>query len=146
MSYFLQDMPRPESNMDDEGFWRHCAQRKLVFQVCAACGSPRHPPTPICWKCRSTIHKWVEVEGNGEVFSYTKVHHALHDSVLERVPYVVVLVSFPELPGTRLVSNLTDVDLELVHIGMEVKLWWDDIGDGMYLPRFHVADSGGRAC
>ena len=145
MSYFLQDMPRPEPNMDEEGFWQHCAQRKLVFQACVACGSPRHPPTPVCWKCRSTKHKWVEVAGEGEVFSYTEVHHALHDAVLERVPYAVVLVSFPELPGPRLVSNLTDVDLAMVHIGMKVTLWWDDIGDGMYLPRVHAAGQGGSA-
>jgi uncharacterized OB-fold protein len=139
VSYFLEGMPKPEPIMDDEGFWQHCARRKLAFQACADCSAPRHPPTPVCWKCRSLKQKWVEVSGEGEVFSFTEVHHALHGAVLERVPYIVVLVSFADLPGPRLVSNLTDISLARVHIGMKVRLWWDDIGDGMFLPRFRPA-------
>lgn len=143
MSYFLPTAPRPEPNFDDRGFWAHCAERKLAFQTCADCGAPRHPPTPVCWQCRSTRISWREVAGRGEVFSFTVVHHALHEAMAERAPYVVAVVSFAELPGPRLVSNLTDVDPAAVRIGMPVQLWWDDIGEGQFLPRFRpVPDTG----
>ncbi|MDB6000662.1 MAG: hypothetical protein JWP52_2361, partial [Rhizobacter sp.] len=89
MSFFPSHMPRPEPQMDDEGFWRHCAQRTLAFQACADCHAPRHPPTPVCWNCRSMRVAWTEVAGRGEVFSFTVVHHAVHDAVTERVPYAV---------------------------------------------------------
>jgi uncharacterized OB-fold protein len=140
MSYFAEGMPRPEPNMDDEGFWRHCAQRRLMIQCCAECGAPRHPPTPVCWKCRSLQTAWTQAPARAEVFTYTVVHHALHDAVAGRTPYVVALVSFPDLPGPRLVTNITDVDPERVCIGMPVTLWWDDVGGGMFLPRFRPAN------
>ena len=141
MSYFGPTMPRPEPNMDDAGFWQHCARRTLAFQACADCGAPRHPPTPVCWRCRSTRVAWREAPALAEVFTFTVVHHAVHEAVAERAPYVVALVAFPALPGPRLVTNLTDVDPAAVHIGMRVELWWDDIGDGMFLPRFKPAQT-----
>lgn len=145
MSYFSESMPQPEPNMDDEGFWRHCAEQRLMFQCCGDCGAPRHPPTPVCWKCRSTRMAWTPAPARAELFSYTVVHHAVHDAVTARVPYVVALVSFPDLPGPRLVTNLTDVDPSQIRIGMPVSLWWDDIDDGMFLPRFRPASENGEA-
>jgi hypothetical protein len=29
-------------------------------------------------------------------------------------------------------------------IGMRVQLWWDDIGEGMFIPRFKPAGSGSQ--
>jgi uncharacterized OB-fold protein len=136
MSYFLPTMPRPEPNMDDEGFWEKCALRELSFQSCQDCNALRHPPTPVCWNCRSMRVAWTKAPRIAEIFSYTVVHHAIHDAVAERVPYVVASVAFPELPGPRLLTNITDCDPLELFIGMPVELWWDDIGDGMYLYRF----------
>lgn len=41
------------------------------------------------------------------------------------------VLTFPDVPGVRLVSNVTDVDPKQVRIGMPVQLWWDAIGDGI---------------
>lgn len=139
MSHFGATMHRPEPILDDREFWAHCAQRRLMFQCCADCSAPRHPPTPVCPRCRSMRVGWVQAPPRAEIFTYTVVHHPLHEAVQERLPYVVALVSFPELPGPRLVTNITDVEPRDVCIGMPVSLWWDDIGEGMYLPRFRPA-------
>jgi uncharacterized OB-fold protein len=139
MAYFPDDMPQPEPNWDDREFWEHCKQRKLKFQGCAICGTLRHPPTPVCSKCQSTSTCWVEAPATGTVFTYTVIHHASHAAVTPRLPYVVVVVEFPDLPGVRLVSNLTEIDPSQVRIGMTAKVWWDDIGDGMQVPRFSPA-------
>jgi uncharacterized OB-fold protein len=48
------------------------------------------------------------------------------------------VLEFPGCPGVRLISNLTDVDPAEVRIGQRVTLWWDDVGDGMFLPRFRA--------
>jgi uncharacterized OB-fold protein len=64
------------------------------------------------------------------------VHHANHPAVVAKVPYVAGLVTFPDLPGVRLITNITDIAPEQVTIGAEVALWWDDIGEGMWVPRF----------
>jgi uncharacterized OB-fold protein len=79
---------------------------------------------------------WKQAAGSAEVYTHTTIHHASHESVKPSLPYVVSVVTFPDVPGVRLVTNITDVDPKQVHIGMPVQLWWDAIGDGMYIPRF----------
>ncbi|TDU31684.1 hypothetical protein DFR24_1061 [Panacagrimonas perspica] len=136
MSWFADDMPRPVPHMDDAAFWEGCAERRLLFQHCAGCSTARHPPTPICPVCRSSATQWREAPAHAEVYTYTVIHYAAHAAVKDRLPYVAAVVSFAGLSGVRLVTNLTDCDPGRVRIGMPVRLWWDDIGDGQYLPRF----------
>lgn len=144
MAYFPDTMPKPVPTMDDEPFWRSCAERRLRFQSCAACGTPRHPPTPVCPVCRSTATAWVDGPARAEVFTFTVVHHASHPAVADRLPYVGAVITFPDLPGVRLVSNVTDCDPHAVAIGMPVELWWDDVGDGTLVPRFRPRREGTR--
>ncbi|HSV82409.1 MAG TPA: OB-fold domain-containing protein [Ramlibacter sp.] len=141
MSYFPSDMPRPEPNMDEAGFWEHCKQRSLRFQSCASCGTLRHPPMPMCFRCQSCDAEWKPAPDEALVYSFTVVRHAGHVAVTERLPYVVGVVEFPKMPGVRLITNLTDVDPTKVTIGMKVRLWWDDVGEGMHVPRFAPIDS-----
>lgn len=139
MAYFPDTMPRPVPNMDDAGFWENCRQRKLKFQGCADCGKLRHPPMPVCPECHSTKVKWIDAPANAEVYTYNVIHHASHPAVKANLPYVGALIVFPELPGVRLVTNVTHCPPSAVHIGMKVSVWWDDVGDGMTVPRFRPA-------
>lgn len=136
MALFPDSMPRPEPTMDEQGFWDACARKTLRFQACGACGSLRHPPAPICGACHATGVRWVDAPARAELFSFTVVHHASHPAVKGNLPYVVGIVSFPDLPGVRLVANVTGIAPGDVRIGMALDLWWDDIGDGMFVPRF----------
>jgi uncharacterized OB-fold protein len=136
MSYFPADMPRPEPTMDEAAFWDYCSKRSLRFQSCAQCATLRHPPIPMCYRCHSCETNYVEAPMEAQVYSYTVVHHASHPAVTTKLPYVVAVVEFPTLPGVRLITNLTDVEPGEVKIGMRCSLWWDDIGDGMFVPRF----------
>lgn len=136
MAYFPDTMPRPVPTMDDAGFWASCRERRLRFQACAACGMPRHPPTPVCPACRSTKVAWVDAPDEAEIYTFTVIHHASHPAVRERLPYVGAVIVFPSLAGVRLVSNVTDCPPSAVRIGMKVALWWDDVGDGVLVPRF----------
>lgn len=139
MAYFPQDMPRPEPDWDDRDYWMHCAERHLRFQSCAACGVVRHPPRPMCATCNSTGVAWVDAPEEGIVYSYNVVHYVSHPAVAERVPYVGAIVEFPSIPDVRLVTNVTDVEPKQMTVGMAVRLWWDDIGEGMHIPRFRPA-------
>jgi len=136
MAYFPPSMPAPEPEPVDQEFWAHCAQGHLRFQTCSDCDTPRHPPTPMCPSCHSTRTEWVDPGKTAEVFSYTVIHHASHEAVPPNLPYVVAVVTFPALPGVRLITNLTDLSPGDVRIGHSVTLWFDDIGDGMQVPRF----------
>lgn len=139
MHYMPTDVPGPVRSHDDATYWRNCQDHRLTFQRCADCGRFRHPPGPICPHCQSSRDEWVEAPGQGELFSYTVVHHPAHPSVKERVPYNVVLVQFPTMSGVRLISNVTDAAPADLAIGMKLRLVWGEAGNGQAIPLFEKA-------
>ena len=143
MALFDSEVLAPHPNFDDRPFWDACNRRQLCFQHCADCDTVRHPPSPVCPGCRSLAAAWKPTQGQGELFSYTVVHHASHESVQAQLPYVVALVVFDDVPGARLVTNITGIPPAQVRIGMKVRLWWDEIGPGRFIPRCEPAAAGG---
>ena len=131
-------LPLPSANRWSAPFWDACAQHRLVVQRCAACGTFRHPPGPLCANCRSSDFAWEESAGRGEVFTYTVAHHAVHPAVKEQVPYGVVVVRLDDCGGALLTSNVIDVPPSALYVGLRVKLAWDDIAEGVALPRFMI--------
>ena len=111
---------------------------QLRFQACADCGQPRHPPTPICPACHSTKMKWIDAPARAEVFTFNVIHHASHPAVAARllmsgryhVPRSAGCPSGIERDGLRAILG-QDRDAG--------QLWWDDIGDGLFVPRFRPA-------
>lgn len=137
--YLPSDLAAPEASMDERVFWENCARRHLAFQRCGACGHFRHPPAPICPACQSDRIDWTEAPPEGEVYSYTIVHHPQHPAMKACVPYNVALVSFPGLGDVRLISNIVDAVPEQMGIGMKVRLHWEGPVGGTFLPRFRKA-------
>ena len=136
MSYFPEGMPAPEPGPEDTPFWEACQRKELRIQQCGRCGTFRHPPSPICPACRSFEVLWTEVDGTGEVFSYTVAWHPVHPVQRGKPPYNIVVVLLDGAGDVRLVSNLMDTLPNELHIGLRVKLAWDEIEGGRFLPRF----------
>lgn len=135
MTYLPGDAFLPVPIFEDRDFWAHCAKKELRFQTCGACGMSRHPPTPVCGVCLSTTVEWKLAPTQATVFSYTIVHHAADDRIKTALPYVVVVLEFPEFGPVKLVSNVI-ADPSLIHIGMPVDLIWEAADHDMFLPRF----------
>jgi uncharacterized OB-fold protein len=139
MALFPNTMPAPAPNFEDTGFWEACNRRELSFQCCSACGHTRHPPSPVCPACRSLASGWKPTRGQGTVYTFTIIHHASHEAVKPNLPYVVAIVEFDDVPGVRLVTNLTGASRDDITVGMRVEIWWDDLGEGQFLPRCRPA-------
>ncbi|HYF57808.1 MAG TPA: zinc ribbon domain-containing protein, partial [Burkholderiaceae bacterium] len=123
---FGDAMPEPEPGLDDAGFWAACAKERLVVRHCEDCGRAHHPPLPRCPSCRSTRLDWREPRGPAEIFSFTRVHHAAHEAVVDHLPYDVIVVAWPDTDGVRMVSNL--VGGGEPRIGARVELVWERLG------------------
>jgi len=136
--WFPDDMPTPAADAETLPWWEAAAEHRLVVQRCTACGTTRHPPAPLCPRCRSLAHDWQELSGRGTVYTYTVVHRAFVRSLARQLPYVVIVVEL-EGAGVRLLSNLVDCDPAAVRVGMAVELVWEDMGPGLALPRFRAA-------
>ncbi len=121
-------------------FWDAAREHKLKMPSCSACGFRRFPPTPFCPECHSQDLTWTELSGEAIIYSYTIVERAVLPGMAEFIPYMPIVVDFPDFPGVRLVSSLVDAPLDAVHVGSKVRVRWDDLPDGVTLPRFVLAD------
>jgi uncharacterized OB-fold protein len=120
-------------------FWEACRRRELRVQRCSQCGRFRHPPLPGCPRCGSPESDWPTLSGRGRVFSFTIAHHAAMPPLAADVPYNVIVVELDDAPGARLISNLLGAEPAMLRIGMAVEIAWDEVGEGLVLPRFRPA-------
>ena len=137
--YLPAELPRLAPTRDDAAWWEALRHHELTVQRCRACGTWRHPPSPICPACRSSAARFERVSGRGRVFSYTIVHHAVHPALAGHLPYNVVLVELPDAGGVRLISNVVDVPPTDLRVGLEVEVVFEDLDDATTLPRFRRA-------
>lgn len=133
-----QGLPLPEADASTAPFWEGCAQHRLLVQHCTRCGAFSYPPSALCANCGSREFDWVESRGRGEVFTYTVAHHAAHPAVKDQVPYGVIVVRLDDCGGILLTSNLVDAPVEALRVGLRVAIVWDDLAEGVALPRFAI--------
>jgi uncharacterized OB-fold protein len=121
-----------------EPFWAATAEHRLVIPRCTTCGTFRLPPSPFCWKCRAQGVEWVEHDGNGTVYSFTVIRHAVIPQVRDALPFIAAVVELPGTGGCRLIGNIVDCEPEAVKIGAAVTLDWYDVRDGTTIPVFRL--------
>jgi uncharacterized OB-fold protein len=124
---------------ETRGFWEGTAAEELRVQVCASCGHKQLPGGPCCRECLSSDLSWEQAGGRGIVHSYTVVHRALHPAFAAQIPYVLADIQLDE--GPVFTSNVTDVHVNDVTIGMPVEVWFDEpdtdaFGVPFRLPKF----------
>ncbi|MEV5897224.1 bifunctional MaoC family dehydratase N-terminal/OB-fold nucleic acid binding domain-containing protein [Nonomuraea fuscirosea] len=121
---------QPAVNQDTAFFWEGAKQGELRVQCCADCGELRHPPGPMCPRCRSANRSHTVASGAGTLYSYV-VHH--HPPVPGReTPFVVGVVELPE--GVRIVGNVVDCPIGEVEIGMRLRVTYRAMDDRLVLP------------
>ena len=132
-------------------FFKHCSEHRFHLQRCDDCNLLRYPPATACPWCASPHATWTPVEGEGEVYSYEEVHHAIQPQFKAHTPYLVLLVELDTQKGApskdeglRVVGNLTTPDgvlappeiVERVGIGSRVRMVFTDVAPGLSLPQW----------
>jgi len=125
-----------------ERFFDAVRGSRLAFPYCTACGRYHWYPMKRCPHCRSNDIEWRPVSGRGQLYSWTVVRHPFDPALAEALPYVVALIEFPDAPGIRLVSNLVDIDLDRLHIGMAVEPVYPDTASNEPVVRFRPITQG----
>ena len=115
-------------------FWEAAGNQRLMIPRCPACEAWRMPPTPFCPDCQTHGIDWVEVEPEGELYSWTVVNRAPDPTW--KVPWVPAIVSLPQAGGVRLVSNVIGARPMDLCVGMKLCAVWDQRSDGVTVPRF----------
>jgi uncharacterized protein len=124
--------PRPALTHDNSFFFEGAKEGKLLIQRCAACATLRHPPRPMCPKCRSLEWDVVESSGRGKLFSFVVVHHPQVPGF--DYPLPIGLVELEE--GTRLVAEIVGASSDELAVDMDVECEFLVVDDELALPRF----------
>lgn len=126
---------RPLPVVDDEetgGFWRAANEHRLVVRICNACGAKLHLPKSYCHHCGSWDVGWQDVRPTGSVYSWTVLHHTIHDAF--PAPSTIVLVQLDEDPLIRFIGHLAGA-AELF-VGMPMRVRFEDVEPGVTLPQW----------
>src|SRR5262249_14427208 len=119
-------------------FWEAASRHRVAAPRCGEGGTFRMPPTPFFPRCRSPRVEWIELSGEGRLYSYSIVCRATFAEMESSIPYVTAVVELPDAQGIRLITNIVDTPLDRIRIGANVTVVFDDIGDGVTIPRFRL--------
>lgn len=123
----------------DNGWWWDAVDEgKMLIQRCKSCQTLRHPPRPMCGQCQSVDWDSIESTMDGEIFSFTTMHYPKIPGY--DYPLCCAVISLAE--GTRVVSNIVEIDHEDVKIGMKVKGRIEQVDEKTMLPQFYPAEGG----
>ena len=129
----MSDRLAPTTTQDTKFFWDGLKDGKLLIQRCTGCWALRHPPRPMCPRCNSLEWDAIEASGRGTVYSFVMPRHPPWPW-FEGQTYIVALIELEE--GTRILSNLRDVDPAAVTIGMPVEAFVEHFDSGVALHQF----------
>jgi uncharacterized OB-fold protein len=111
--------PIPIVNAANAPFFDGLRNEEVVLQYCSRCDQFMHPGTVVCPSCLVPELQWVPTSGQGELYSFGIFHRSFHPAFDGLVPYHVAVVELIE--GPRLVSQLIDVGLNELYVGMPVQ-------------------------
>lgn len=134
----VQHMTRklPALTPDNSAFWQGGAQQELRMHHCEACARFFHPPAPVCPRCLGSEVGPRPVSGRATVHTYTVNHQPWRPDLNEA--YVVAIVELAEQDGLRFVTNIVGTPPAEVHIGMPVRVRFEQVED-VWLPLFEKA-------
>lgn len=130
--------PMPVDKAFNERFWSGVADHKLLLQECRDCGHRPYPPRSQCPVCFGDLD-WFEAEGTGTVYSFGVVHRPNQPAVFaDQTPILIAIIELAE--GPRMVSNIIGCDPDEVAIGDEVTVVFEEVDEGVVLPKFELVD------
>ena len=133
------DKPLPVIDELTRPFWDHAREHRLAVQRCNACGDLHFPPSPVCPVCLSSEQDWQRVSGAATLMSWARFHRAYWDGFRQSLPYDVCVVRLAE--GPVLVSNFAGAPPASPHMGMALRVVFDDVTPEISLPRFEAAST-----
>lgn len=130
----------PRLDTDNEFFWTSGRDGRLRFLSCSRCDYLVHPPAPVCPRCWCRQLAPREVSGRATLHTYTVNHQQWAPGTEE--PYVIGVVVPDEQDDVRLTTNVIDVPVDQVRIGMELEVVFED-HEPVFLPLFRPAGGQG---
>ena len=134
-------MPVPDES--SEAFWAATSQHRLGVQCCGNCGWLAYPASLVCRRCLvdPPDFDWAPVSGDGVLKTWTVVHQPFLPAFADDTPYVIAEIELPEQEGLRIITQLVDIDIDDLALGLSLEVVFDDRAEGISVPQFKRAAS-----
>ncbi len=129
--------PIPQPDDMSRPFFEGARRGELIIQRCAACGAYLAPGSRACTECLGESLEWVPASGRATLFTFGIMHQRYHPGFFDELPYNIAVVELDE--GPRLNTNVTGVANESLRVGMPLVVTFEDVGEGVALPKFRPA-------
>jgi len=129
--------PVPDVTALNREYFEGCAAGELRVRHCPKCDAVFRFSYTWCPECWSPEIDYRVASGKATVTHFSVVHRAPYEAFDEEVPYVVALVDLEE--GVRMMCNVIGCAPDSVHIGMKVKVCFEQRGD-VTIPQFTPED------
>lgn len=126
--------PTPDTG-PDAYFQQQLEAGRIQIQKCNSCGEHIFAPRTFCKSCGMDTLSWVDISGDGEVYSTTTVRKKPEDGG----DYCFALVDLAE--GVRMIGTVVGIDPHEVRIGMPLRAEIEDFKDGKRIV-FRVGEVG----
>jgi len=113
-------------------FWTSGASGELRITRCRSCRRWVFPLSSRCTECEGST-AYEATSGKGTVFTHTTNAHPYNPAV--PVPYNISIVELVEQAGLRFTTNVVECPPEDVHIGMPVRVAFEQHGE-VFVPVF----------
>jgi hypothetical protein len=100
-------------------FWEGLEKGKVYASKCRKCGYITFPPTADCSHCLNQGMEWVDVQGEGEIETFT--HIVIRPASFQNHPTYTVAVAKMN-SGVKVLAWLTSPKLSDVKVGGRVRL------------------------
>lgn len=120
-------------------FFDGAREGRLMLQHCASCQAWSFPVRERCPHCFAAGLGWRQASGRGSLYTFTIMHQIMNPGFASAVPFNVAQIDLDE--GVRMVSNVVGTGNEDLRIGMRLEAVFEDVGDGVRIPKFRPAAS-----
>ncbi len=126
--------PVPVPDAISAPFFEGARDGKLMLQQCTGCGAWSFPVRERCPHCFAAKLEWRQASGRGSLYTFTVMHQVMNPGFASSVPYNVAQVDLEE--GVRMISNIVGIDNKDLRPGMALEAVFEDVGEGVSLPKF----------
>jgi uncharacterized protein len=136
----MSELPALDPAVQDDAapFWQATKEHQLVIPRCEKCETFVWYPRGFCPACSSFDIEWVELDGTGEIYSFS-IPRRGQGAYRDAAPYVVAYVELDvpgSDPGPRIITNIVGCDPSSVRVGQRVTATFDATTSGHALVRF----------
>ena len=110
---------------------------RLMLQHCQSCDRWSFPVRERCPHCLAAPLSWRAAGGRGTLYTFAIMHQVMNPGFAAEGPYNVCQIDLDE--GVRMVANIIGVANDQLQIGMKLQAVFEDVGEGVAIPKFRPA-------